>query len=421
MLTLTRLRKFTHDTYFGWWIVGGSVLMQIVHSALLMQSYGLYVAILQEEFLWSKTILASAFALRQAERGLLAPVVGWSLDKFGSQRVMRFGLIILGFSFLLFSQVNSLLTFFAVTLLMGFGASFGGHLALTTTIVQWFEKRRATALATSQIGMSVGGLLIPLVALSMANYGWRPTAFVSGIIIMLVCLPLTRIMRSRPEDYGLLPDGQKIQANQDLSKDSSNADGLKSQDYSARQALRTQAFWFLSLGHASALLIVSSVTVHLVLHLNEGLGYSLQSAASVFALMTAFMIVGQLLGGYLGDRFSKKGIAAVAMFGHATALLALAYATSSIGVIYFAVAHGLSWGMRGPLMSALRADFFGRKSFGSILGISALVVTVGSVTGPVLAGIMADTFGNYRTGFTILAGLAACGSIFFIMLKKPQK
>ena len=119
MPALVWLQNATRNIYFGWWLVSGSVVIQIIHAALLMQSYGLYVAIFHEEFLWSKTVLASAFAIRQAERGLLAPLVGWSLDRFGSQPVMRFGLIVFGVSFLLFSQINSLFMFFAVTLLMG--------------------------------------------------------------------------------------------------------------------------------------------------------------------------------------------------------------------------------------------------------------------------------------------------------------
>ena len=300
---------------------------------------------------------------------------------------------------------------------MGVGASFGGQLSLTTIIVHWFEKRRATALAASQVGMSIGGLLIPLVAFFLAAYGWRMTALFSGVIILLIGLPVTQLMRSRPEDYGLLPDGRNPAT---PSEQVASTAQVKTQGFTAKQALRTKAFWFLSLGHASAVLIVSAVTVHIIVHLNEGLGYSLQAAASVFALMTACTIVGQILGGYLGDRVSKRAIAAVAMFGHASALLTVAYATSFAGVLYFAIAHGLSWGMRGPLMSALRADFFGRKAFGSILGLSAIIVTIGSVTGPVLAGILADSFGNYQIGFTILAVLAACGSFFFISLKKPQ-
>ncbi len=402
--------------YFGWWIVGGSIVIQMIHATLLMQSYGLYVAIFQEEFFWSKTALASAFALRQAESGLLAPVVGWAIDKYGSKRVMRFGLSIMGLGFMLFSQINSLAMFFVVTLILGLGASFGGQLALMTTLVQWFEKRRATALAVGQAGMSLGGLLIPLVAIALATLGWRVTAFASGIIILVVGLPVTSLMRSKPEDYGLLPDGRNAT---DLTEEVATAQ-LQTQDFSAKEALRTRAFWFLSLGHASAVLIVSAVTVHLIVHLTEGLGYSLQAAASVFALMTGCTFVGQLLGGYLGDKISKRAIAAVAMFGHASAILAVAYASSFAAVFYFAVAHGLSWGMRGPLMSALRADLFGRKSFGSILGISALIVTIGNVTGPVLAGIMADTFGNYKAAFSILAGLATLGSLFFIGLRKPE-
>ncbi|MDQ3396362.1 MAG: MFS transporter, partial [Deinococcota bacterium] len=113
-------------------------------------------------------------------------------------------------------------------------------------------------------------------------------------------------------------------------------------------------------------------------------------------------------------------IATVAMFGHASALLALAYAPSSFWVVFFAIVHGIAWGARGPLMQAIRADYFGRRYFATIMGTSSLIVMLGMVAGPLIAGYMADRFGNYQLGFTILAGLAAFGSIFFILAKEPS-
>jgi MFS family permease len=184
--------------------------------------------------------------------------------------------------------------------------------------------------------------------------------------------------------------------------------------------MRTRAFWFISFGHALALVVVAAVTVHLVVHLNEGLGYSVQVAALMVTLMTSFTFVGQLLGGFLGDRFNKRIIATVAMFGHASALLALAYAPSPFWVVFFAVVHGIAWGARGPLMQAIRADYFGRRYFATIMGTSSLIVMLGMVAGPLIAGYMADRFGNYQLGFNILAGLAAFGSIFFILAKEPS-
>jgi MFS family permease len=130
--------------------------------------------------------------------------------------------------------------------------------------------------------------------------------------------------------------------------------------------------------------------------------------------------VGQLVGGFLGDRFSKRAICAVAMLGHAAGLLALAYATEFWMVVLFAVLHGGAWGVRGPLMAAIRADYFGRASFGKILGVSNMIVTLGSVSGPLLAGYFADQTGDYRLGFTVLAVLSLLGCLFFGLAARPK-
>ena len=194
---------------------------------------------------------------------------------------------------------------------------------------------------------------------------------------------------------------------------------VEQQFLTLRQALRTPAFWFISLGHASALLVVSAVTVHLILHLTENLGYSIRTAGLVVALMTASQVVGMLAGGYLGDRISKRVIVVTAMASHATGLLLLAYASHFWMVGLFALLHGGAWGARGPLMQAIRADYFGRRSFGTIMGFSSLIVMVGTTVGPIVAGVLADRTGSYESGFTILAIAAAAGSIFFILARQP--
>ena len=138
------------------------------------------------------------------------------------------------------------------------------------------------------------------------------------------------------------------------------------------------------------------------------------------SLITITQIAGQLSGGWAGDRISKRAIVVVCMVGHAAALLLLAHASAYWMVVVFATLHGLAWGMRGPLMAAIRADYFGSGSFGMISGISSMVVMLGMIAGPLVAGILADRTGSYVTGFTVLATLAALGSIFFLLARRPD-
>ncbi|MBW8906947.1 MAG: MFS transporter [Betaproteobacteria bacterium] len=155
--------------------------------------------------------------------------------------------------------------------------------------------------------------------------------------------------------------------------------------------------------------------------MNQGLGYSVEQAAFVYTLLTLSQIGGVGIGWLIGDRYKKRLIAAACMLMHMTGLLLLTYAINTLMVIAFAVLHGGAWGLRGPFMQALRADYFGRSAIGMILGLSLMIIVVGQVGGPMIAGIFADLTGNYRTGFTILALMAGLGSLFFILARKPRR
>jgi sugar phosphate permease len=409
--------------FYGWWIVAAGFGLEVLIGALLFHAYGAYVVLLRAEFAWSRTMFSAAFALARAESAVLGPVQGWLTDHFGPRALIRAGMVVFGVGFMLFSQIGSALAFFLAFFVMAVGAGVGGYLPITVAVVNWFRRRRALALALCAIGSAVGGLGTPLVVMVLTRFGWRWTAFLSGVVVLLVGLPAAQVMRHRPELYGERPDGDPPD---DARPGAGAGDGAEvwplpslPVDFTAREALRTRAFWLLSLGHGSALLVVSAVLVHMAVHLTERLGYSLTQAAAVVSLLTVMQIVGHVGGGFAGDRFSKRAIAAGCMVAHATGLLLLATASAAWMVGGFAVLHGLAWGTRGPLMAALRADYFGRTAFGTISGASSMVVMLGMMAGPLIAGMLADRTGSYRSGFTVLAVLAFLGSIFFLLARRP--
>ena len=412
---LDRILRPTGSVFYGWYIVGAAGGIQMLSGLLWMQSYGAYVVLLQEDFGWSKTLVAGAFALTRIESGILGPLQGWLVDRFGPRIILRIGILIFGIGFILFSQIDGLITFYLTFALIAVGSSLGGFATLMVPLVNWFSTHRAKAVALSQIGFSVGGLSVPVIILCMEAFGWRATAMISGVVVILVGLPLVQVVRHKPRDFGEYPDGIA----DDQASRSSSPNFFVGQDFTARQAMRTRAFWLISIGHACALLTVSAVMVHLVPHLTQYLDYSLSQAGLVVALMTAFQMVGQVGGGYLGDRFNKRFICIACMSAHTLGLLLLAYADTPLMVLTFAMLHGLAWGIRGPLMVALRADYFGPSSFGTIMGFSSLIVMLGMSTGPLFAGYMADTYGDYQIAFALLAGGAFMGSFCFLSATRP--
>jgi sugar phosphate permease len=402
-------------TFYGWRIVAAGSALQFLQSLLLNQAFGAYVAVLVEERGWSKTALSGAAALKSTETAVLGPVLGWMVDRFGSQGMVRAGILTFGMGFMLLSQTDTLAGFYAAFVVVALGASMFSNFLVSVTIIQWFEKRRARALSALQFGGALGGIFVVAVAWSLQTFGWRATAFGSGVLAILIGWPLARVIRSRPEEHGETVDGVTP-----ALKDTGHAEATPRRIFSGREALRTSAFWLIALGHGFSLLVVTAVNVHVITHMKEGLGYSLAQASLVFALVTVGQFLGVMLGWVIGEKFDKRLICAACMLLHAAGLLMLTYATDFVILAIAALVHGTGWGLRGPFMQAIRADYFGRSSIGMIMGLSATITVFGQIGGPLVAGGFADWTGNYRAGFTLLAVLAGVGSLFFLLAKPPK-
>jgi sugar phosphate permease len=404
--------------FYGWYMVGAGCAMQFVQSTLFMQSFGAYFAVLRDDRGWSKTELSGAAALHQVEAAILGPLLGWFIDRFGPQWVIRVGVVVFGTGFILLSYVDSLLVFYGAFIVTALGGSLCGFFPLNVALIHWFDRHRGRALSSMQVGMALGGLVLPVVAWSLAAWGWRATAFASGIIIIVVCLPLSFVIRRRPEEIGEVMDGIGSHS-RDPASDPEKESNKTARDFTAREALRTPAFWLLSLGHSFSLFVVTGVNTHAITHMKEGLGYTIEAASFAIMLQTVAHLGGLGLGAWIGDRFDKRTICAFCMLGHMSGLLFLAYATGPAMIVAYAILHGTAWGLRGPFMQAIRADYFGRSAIGMIMGLSFMIIVIGQIGGPMIAGILADMTGNYRAGFTTLALLAGLGSAFFLFAKRP--
>jgi MFS family permease len=402
--------------FYGWWMVAAGTGLQFLQSALLMQSFGAYVAVLRDDRGWSKTALSGAAALQQMEAAILGPVLGWIIDRFGPQGLIRIGVLTFGIGFMLLSTIETLAGFYGAFVVMAIGSSFCGFFPINVALIHWFSRWRARALSSLSLGLALGGVLVPVIAWSITSFGWRTTAFFSGIAYVVLGLPLAMVIRRRPEDFGQSVDGERS-----VASDKEAVANAGTADFTVREALRTPAFWLISLGHGFALLVVHAVNVHAITHMKEGLGYSVESASLFITLMTFGQMAGVGIGWAIGDRYDKRFIAAACMLMHMGGLLLLTFSLAHAMVVGFAVLHGVAWGLRGPFMQALRADYFGRASIGMILGISYMIIVVGQVGGPMIAGVLADATGDYRMGFTTLALLAGLGSLFFVFAKKPVK
>ena len=174
------------------------------------------------------------------------------------------------------------------------------------------------------------------------------------------------------------------------------------------------------MGHGAAVFVGNGLSLHLIAHIVARLGISLGAAAGVITLIPVATIGAQVIGGYMGDRVNKRILAALCMVAIAASLVLFAFGEGLGMLLGGAVLNGIAQGVRAPLMPSIRADYFGRGSFGTIMGFTTLLVMFGTLTGPVLVGFLADRQGDYRGAFLVLAAVALAGSFFFVVARRPK-
>ncbi len=410
--------KGRRPVFYGWYIALAAAGLQFMNGSVLGQAFGAYVVVLREQFQWSTTSLAAASALREMETGINGPWQGWVVDRVGSRRVARVGVVLLTMGLILFSQVQNLWQFYGSFVVMAVGSSLMGYLTLTSLLVEWFDRRRSTALSISSMGGALAGVMLPItVVASIHTWGWRPTVLGSAFIVLLIGLPLCQLFVDRPTEKGLFPDGATAEESESPERTKARAD---EPNFTLREAMRTPSFWWVSCGHGSALFVVAAINIHLQVFLKETQGYTATEAAYVSALITSMFLIGTLGGGVIGDRADKRMLAIACMLMHMIGMLLIANSHNLPVLIAGSIIHGLAWGGRGPQMAAIRAEYFGRASFGKIMGVSNGVIIIGTIAGPLIAGYMYDTTGSYRFGFDMLALMSGAGSIFFVLAKRPK-
>jgi MFS family permease len=401
----------------GWKIARAGLVIQMIHSGLVFNAFSFFADELRTEFGWSKGVLGGAFAMNRAESGLLGPLQGWMTDRWGSRWVLRLGAVFMALGFLAFSQIQTVVQFYLSFLLIALGSSLAGFLTITVTLVHWFERHRSKALALASMGFALGGILAFAVGVTIDAVGWRNTSLIAAIITPLAILPMAQIFDRRPADVGLTVDGlDPVDAPAPTKRSEST---ISTVHFTATEAMRTRAFWFISFGHASALLVVGASMAHLDVFLTDETSLGSLHRNFVVGTVPLMMGVGQLIGGYLGDEFDKRIIITIAMLGHGAGLIVLAAASTAPLVWVFVVLHGVAWGLRGPLQQALRADYFGATDFGKIMGFSALIIMLGMTTGPIVAGVVADTTDSFRPAFVGLGIAAGLGSFWFWFATPP--
>ncbi len=426
--------------FYGWWLVVLSGFTMTIATVPLYHAMAVWSVALESHFGWSRGQLGLALTFTRIEGGLMGPIEGYLTDRLGARRMIFMGLIVLGIGFLIFAGVRNLWMFYVAFIVMALGQGLGSWLPLMTTINNWFSRRRTTAMGWSNVGGRLGALLlVPAIAWAIdpehTRLGWQMTALILGIFTLVVAFPLTRLIRNRPQDYGQLPDGDPpaptAAATSDPVTSRQRSDRPRpvatprrtasrdEGDMTAAEALKTPAFWLISFGHGFTSMVILAIMTHLGLLLKDE-GFDVQTTGWIVVVYTATAMVFQLVGGYMGDRWPKNIALFVFTTIQAAAVVVLTLASSLLMFYLFAVLFGIGFGGRNPLTTAIRGEYFGRTSFGRILGLSTVPMNVLLLIGSPMAGYMRDIQDSYDMAFLILAGFNFLGGVLFLFARKPR-
>lgn len=408
--------------FYGWWIVFVSFVLSFFAGGTFLYGFTTFFNPIRKEFGWSAAVTSIAFVLQRLEFGIMGPLAGILVDRVGPRKLMIFGWLMIGLGFFSMSRIDSLWAFYVTFLIIATGMSFGEYLVINTTIAHWFTRLRSRALTVVFVGFGTCGVIAPFLALSINKFGWRHSLAMIGIALWFIGVPLSMFMRHKPSQYGLLPDGDTDEAIRETrDPDTSLSSTVPSVEFTAKEALWTQSFWMLAVAYLFQSLIFGSVFVHVVPYL-ESVSFPSTTAATVVTGITLMSLIGRIGFGVLGDFFPKRYLIALAIVMQVVGVLIFSYIDfeRSWLVILFLLVFAPGYGGPMPLRPGLQADYFGTKSYGTIMGLMSVVSMPAGLISPVFAGWVFDVTGSYRLAWQIIA-LMTLPAVFLMLLAAPPK
>ncbi len=400
--------------FYGWYIVAASVGLNFYLSIVFFQGFQVFFLPILHEFGWSRALTSGAFSLRQLESGLLAPFIGFLVDKWGPRSVILAGVLLGAAGMIMMGFINSLWTFYAAFLLASLGTSGSSHgVSWSVAVANWFDRLRGRALGIAMMGPVVGGPFVVVVAVLNDFMGWRSALILLGIGLLVVGIPLSMVARSRPERYGLLPDGD-VQRRPDDSQAASLLSSPQgaSEGMTVSQAVATREFWLLMVLFASMFMGISGLMVHLIPML-EDMGYSSAQAAAILGIMFLLSGIGRAGAGFLADTLDFVTVMGGLIAFQVVGLLLLGFMGPGqlwlVGL--FLLLFGIGFGGTIPLRPFLMMRIFGPRSFGALQGLVQGGAIGAGMVGPVFYGWVFDTRGAYD--------LAIYASIATILITLP--
>jgi len=414
--------------YYGWWVVIAAATIILIAGAGPLYVFSTLVDPLEEEFGWSRATIGAGPSIAAVMAGLAVPLAGYLVDRVGVRPLLVAGATLVGGGNLALSQVQAVWQFYISVSVIAVGMSLASLQVCQVAIAHWFVKRRGRALGILGAGEGAAGLMVLLAALLIVLFGWRTGLMIMGIGQLAICITLALTVRQRPEEVGLLPDGEPSGLSQASGSPPPKAvDGEgggsgmgQEEGLTVGQALHTRSFWLL----ASALVLVwigaLAIIVHVIAYLDESGGFTEEGAALIALGIPLGSLVGRLGFGWLADYLRKRWLLVAAWTLQGLGVLIFAAVHSPWQAVVFLVVFAPGFGGAISVLPALQAEYFGLRAFGTIQGLMWGMSTLAAFAGPIFAGAVYDMMDTYRPAFLImgLAALAAAPAV--LMTRKPQ-
>ena len=403
---------------YGWWVALTGGLNMIFTSGPTFQGSSAIFLAVEGEFGWSRAVIGGVASFGRFGGTLFGPLEGFLTDKFGPAKMMLFGMIGGGVGFIFLSQIHGVVTYYAAFLVLSVGFSMGGFVPSVVAVNHWLPKRRSTGIAIVVGGSSLAGLVVPALAWGIDAHGWRTTVLWIGVVNIAVApFFYWALTRRGSGAAGELAHDRRVAQLEAKSKGETEIVG-PDLDFTAREALRTRAFWIISGTHSLVNFSTAAVSAHLLLHLND-IGIDPITAATIIPVIAIVAFTFQMAGGFIGDKFSKQYPISLFIAIQGLGVLILAFSDTYTMAIAFAIVWGIGFGGRTPILHALRGDYFGSKAFGTILGLSSVMMGASMTAAPFLVGLQFDIQGTYKWSFIGLAILAWIASILILFVSRP--
>jgi MFS family permease len=406
--------------FYGYWILVSCFLITTICAGCGPISFSFFLTSLEKAFDWSRTEIMSAFTMFFFCAAISGPVVGRMVHRFGGRKVIFLGGLIMIIGYVLLSQMNSLWQYYISYVLIGFGFTTFSPLVTSYIVANWFIRRRGAAIGIMTTGAGVSGIIFtPLVIVYLIpNIGWSNTYITFAAIVAVVAIPMALfVIRNKPADMGLLPDGVKVPAVDDITGEiTPKAEGL-----TARKTASTRAFWLLAL---AVFLLYTNMGVwqNQAPHL-EDLGYNPGVFATAITLFSIMLIVGTLIFGWLCDKISVKLVFVfqAVLIIVATGILLLISSSSPAWLIWlYGIIMGVGVGGGMPTLTMLVSVNFGLVAYATILGMLSFFQSSGSAVGPILAGYIYDELGSYHWAFIIIIIAIALAIPLILAARRPE-